>query len=60
MVSVVGWPKILLTGFTTMMIDLHVAPMEAPTDEEWFIFVCLVVKIKWYYLQLLSIGKHID
>ena len=47
--KVVGWPVIVLTGLV-MVMALHVAQMEAPTNEEWFIFECLVVKIKWYYL----------
>ena len=49
MVSVVGWPTILLTGLAMMMAS-YVAQIEAPTDEKWFIFVCLVVKIKGCYV----------
>ena len=60
MVLVVGWPTAILLSSLAMMMALHFARMEAPTDKEWFIFVCLVVKIKCCYLQLLSIGKDID
>ena len=56
MVLVVGWPAIFPTGLAMMMAS-HVRRMEALTDEEWFIFVCLVVKIKGYYIQMLSIDN---
>ena len=60
MVLVVGWPIVLLTGLA-MMMALHVARMEAPNDEEWFIFGCLVVKVKGYYVDnLCAILRAID
>ena len=49
MVLVVGWPAIFPTGLAMMMAS-HVRRMDALTDEEWFIYVYLLVEVKWYYL----------